>query len=68
MGSDSGQDNERPVHRVWVDAFLMAACQVRNSDYSQFLQETKVEPRRSGHTCISNTPTSRWLEFRGMKP
>ena len=21
MGSDTGQDNERPVHRVWVDAF-----------------------------------------------
>jgi formylglycine-generating enzyme len=44
MGSDSGQDNERPVHRVWVDAFLLAARQVRNSDYSQFLLATKVEP------------------------
>ena len=44
MGSDSGQDNERPVHRVWVDAFLLGACQVRNSDYSQFLQATKVQP------------------------
>jgi formylglycine-generating enzyme required for sulfatase activity len=41
MGSDSGQDNETPLHRVWVDAFLLAACQVRNSDYSQFLQATK---------------------------
>ena len=28
MGSDTGQDNERPVHRVWVDAFEMAECQV----------------------------------------
>ena len=37
MGSDSGQDNERPVHRVWVDAFLLASRQVTNSDYSQFL-------------------------------
>ena len=41
MGSDSGQDNETPLHRVWVDAFLLAARQVRNSDYSQFLQATK---------------------------
>ena len=24
MGSESGQDNERPIHRVWVDAFLLA--------------------------------------------
>jgi sulfatase modifying factor 1 len=37
MGSETGQDNERPVHRVWVDAFLLAACQVTNSDYAQFL-------------------------------
>ena len=42
MGSDSGQDNERPVHRVWVDAFFLAACQVRNSDYSQFLLATET--------------------------
>jgi sulfatase modifying factor 1 len=41
MGSDAGQDNELPVHRVWVDAFLLACHQVRNSDYSQFLQATK---------------------------
>jgi len=40
MGSDSGQDNERPVHRVWVDAFLLAARQVTNSDYLRFLLAT----------------------------
>jgi len=37
MGSESGQDNERPVHRVWIDAFEFAACQVTNSDYAAFL-------------------------------
>ena len=41
MGSDSGQDNERPVHRVWVDAFELAACQVTNSEYAQFLAATQ---------------------------
>jgi len=40
MGSDSGQDNERPIHRVWVDAFELAACQVTNSGYAQFLAST----------------------------
>jgi formylglycine-generating enzyme required for sulfatase activity len=40
MGSDSGQDNERPVHRVWVDAFLLGARQVTNSEYSKFLDAT----------------------------
>jgi sulfatase modifying factor 1 len=32
-----GQDNERPVHRVWLDAFDLAACQVTNADYARFL-------------------------------
>jgi sulfatase modifying factor 1 len=44
MGSDSsqpGQDNERPVHRVWIDAFELAACQVTNADYAKFLAATK---------------------------
>jgi formylglycine-generating enzyme required for sulfatase activity len=39
MGSEAGQDNERPVHRVWVDEFLLAACQVTNADYARFVRE-----------------------------
>lgn len=37
MGSDDGQENERPVHRVWIDAFQMAACQVTNAEFARFL-------------------------------
>ena len=44
MGRDSGQDNERPVHRVWVDDFLLAACQVTNADYARFLRDTRSLP------------------------
>jgi len=44
MGSDSGQDNERPVHRVWVDAFALASCQVTNSQYACFLRATGRVP------------------------
>jgi formylglycine-generating enzyme required for sulfatase activity len=40
MGSETGQDNERPLHRVWIDAFEMAVCQVTNADYSRFLAAT----------------------------
>jgi formylglycine-generating enzyme required for sulfatase activity len=40
MGSDAGQENERPVHRVWVDPFYLAACQVTNSEYQAFLRAT----------------------------
>ena len=41
MGSDSGQDNERPVHRVWVDAVFLGSCQVMNREYELFLRSTQ---------------------------
>ena len=44
MGSESGQDNERPVHRVWIDAFLLAAHQVTNADFARFLAATGAIP------------------------
>jgi formylglycine-generating enzyme required for sulfatase activity len=40
MGCDTGQDNERPVHRVWINEFLLAAHQVTNADYELFLRES----------------------------
>src|SRR5450755_5002880 len=44
MGCDAGQDNETPVHRVWIDAFHLAARQVTNADYARFLGETASPP------------------------
>jgi formylglycine-generating enzyme required for sulfatase activity len=44
MGSASGQDCERPVHRVWVDAFQLAATQVTNAEYAHFLRSTGSQP------------------------
>ncbi|MGA9986416.1 MAG: SUMF1/EgtB/PvdO family nonheme iron enzyme, partial [Terriglobales bacterium] len=40
MGCDAGQDNEKPVHLVWIDEFLFAARQVTNAEYGRFLGET----------------------------
>ena len=40
MGCDTGQDNEKPVHLVWIDEFLFAARQVTNAEYGRFLRET----------------------------
>jgi sulfatase modifying factor 1 len=40
MGSDEGQDDERPVHRVWVDAFELAAWPVTCQEYDAFLHAT----------------------------
>jgi len=44
MGCKTGQDNEKPVHRVWIDAFELATCQVTNAEYSRFLRGTASAP------------------------
>jgi formylglycine-generating enzyme required for sulfatase activity len=44
MGSNNGQDCERPIHRVWVDAFQLGATQVTNAEYARFLQATSGAP------------------------
>src|SRR5256884_3065868 len=44
MGSASGQDNGRRVHRVWIDAFLLAACQETNAEYARFLHAAGAAP------------------------
>ena len=44
MGSEKGLDDERPVHRVSVSAFLLATFQVTNREYAFFLEAT-------GHTA-----------------
>jgi sulfatase modifying factor 1 len=44
MGSENGQDNERPIHRVWIDAFRLAAHQVRNTEYALFLRHAGKLP------------------------
>ncbi len=40
MGQESGRDDEKPAHRVWVDAFEIASCQTTRGQYAQFLAET----------------------------
>jgi formylglycine-generating enzyme required for sulfatase activity len=43
MGSTAGQDCERPIHRVWIDAFLFGAAQVTNAEYKLFLRATSTQ-------------------------
>ena len=40
MGSHNGRDNEKPVHRVWVDDFRIAIHAVTRREYACFLQDT----------------------------
>ncbi|MFN8007434.1 MAG: SUMF1/EgtB/PvdO family nonheme iron enzyme [Terriglobia bacterium] len=43
MGCEQGRDDEKPVHRVWVDGFAMGVYTVINEEYRQFVLETGSE-------------------------
>jgi formylglycine-generating enzyme len=40
MGYERGRDDEKPVHRVWIDRFELAIYQVTRAEYAHFLGET----------------------------
>jgi formylglycine-generating enzyme required for sulfatase activity len=40
MGCENGSENERPVHRVWLDTFALARYTITNRLYKIFLTET----------------------------
>jgi formylglycine-generating enzyme len=54
MGSHDGADDERPVHRVWVDAFEMAVYPVTCGDYGAFLEATGHEHPREWNTLATS--------------
>ncbi len=42
MGSEHGQENERPCHRIWVDRFALGKFPVTNREYKVFVAETQA--------------------------
>src|SRR5262245_55161611 len=44
MGCEQGRDEEKPVHRVWVDSFEMAVCQVTNREFARFCPKSVAPP------------------------
>jgi formylglycine-generating enzyme len=44
LGDNAGRDDEKPAHRVWVDAFELAAFQTTNAEYARFLHATNHAP------------------------
>lgn len=43
-GCMEGRDDEKPVRRIWVDAFEMAVFQTRNRDWADFMEATGHGP------------------------
>lgn len=40
MGSNDGYDDEKPVHKVYLDAFYMDVYEVTNAQYKKFMDAT----------------------------
>ena len=44
MGSYDGEEDEQPVHRVWLDAFYLDRHEVTNAEYKHFLDVAGRKP------------------------
>ena len=44
MGTDRGQEDERPPHRVFVDSFELGVYPVTRAEYECFVDATGHEP------------------------
>ena len=62
MGSNSGSDNEKPVHSVYVDEFYMDTYEVTNAEYAAFLN-AKGKHAEAGHTWSSIGPDRSRIEY-----
>jgi formylglycine-generating enzyme required for sulfatase activity len=58
-GGDQPMDDARPLHRVYVDGFLMDATEVTNRQYAEFVAATgyvTVAERKPTHEEFPDTP------------
>ncbi len=37
MGSENGEPDEKPVHKVWIDEFLLDRCEMTQEAYGRFI-------------------------------
>jgi len=54
MGSQDGADDERPIHRVEISAFEIAACTVTNAEWSRYVSSL-LGPRSSVESVMGGT-------------
>ncbi|MEK7399599.1 MAG: SUMF1/EgtB/PvdO family nonheme iron enzyme [Candidatus Poribacteria bacterium] len=56
MGSNDGENDEKPVHAVYLNAFYMDKYEVTNTQYGKFMKESKHEAPKYWNDSSFNTP------------
>ncbi|OQX83550.1 MAG: hypothetical protein B6D63_06055 [Candidatus Latescibacteria bacterium 4484_7] len=72
MGSNDGEDDEKPVHRVWVDDFYMdkyevtnAEYEVTNAEFKRFVDATAYVTTAEKEGSAWNWNGKEWKEIKG---
>jgi len=68
MGSDNGDADERPVHKVNLDGFWIDQTEVTNAQFAKFIDETgyKTDAEKVGCLYILDVPTGEWNCLAGI--
>jgi formylglycine-generating enzyme required for sulfatase activity len=56
MGSENGQENEMPRHRVWLDGFAIGRFPVTNREYRIFVEATQTQGPEFWHDSMFSDP------------
>lgn len=54
MGSTGNAADERPIHKVYIDAFLMDQTEVTNAMYAKCVQSRRCDEPRSNTSILQN--------------
>ncbi len=65
MGSESGRDNERPVHPVNLDAYWIDKTEVTNAMFARYVKETAYRTGAEVNGKSNVLIGSEWVEING---
>jgi formylglycine-generating enzyme required for sulfatase activity len=70
MGSNRGDRDEKPIHKVYLDAYWIDQTEVTNRMFSQFVDETgyqtDAEKSAQSWVFVEASEVSKWEEFSGV--
>ena len=68
MGSEVGDDDETPVHQVYLDAFWLYQTEVTNAQYAQCVTAGECAlPKFTNHYNNSSSANHRWCPLVGFR-